>query len=87
MYTPIHKWIFIGKAPKGPQPNGELLCLGGCGGVIGIIPSEAEWANQNLTWCSDCAKQFRSDTGDDPCYPRDIREIEVAELLRKEGEK
>lgn len=77
----IGSWSGRGSAPFGPQADGTLRCLGGCGGVIGIFPRGSVWINRNLAWCASCAARFMDETGEDPCFPRHDRERQVAMIL------
>lgn len=70
-------WKGRGNHIIGPDKDGFLYCLGGCGGLIGYIPPDAKWININLAWCKSCADKYRADTGEDPCFPRVVREVEV----------
>lgn len=80
----LSEWTGFGPHKKGPdRESGNLYCVGGCGGVIGVFPPNAKMINCNLYWCHECSEKFRTSTGEDPCFPRKDREWQSIMLWSK----
>lgn len=52
-------WPGQGDKFNGIRGNGEIMCLGGCGGIVGIIPPWSVAINKHENWCEKCAEKHR----------------------------